>query len=138
MSPRVLVVDDDAAVRRTLVNTMTRCGYDAVSASDVTGALVLVGSEELDAVLCDFHIGLESGLDVVRACRARHGQNLFIAMLTTTRRGRSPPAPAPTSCWPSRCPRPSSGRTSARRSRIVARPDPIALVPSPCELDHGK
>jgi DNA-binding response OmpR family regulator len=82
MSPRVLVVDDDAAVRRTLVNTMTRCGYDAVSASDVTGALVLVGSEELDAVLCDFHIGLESGLDVVRACRARHGQNLFIAMLT--------------------------------------------------------
>jgi len=82
MSARVLVVDDDAAVRRTLVNTMTRCGYAAVSASDVTGALVLVGSEELDAVLCDFHIGLESGLDVVRACRARHGQNLFIAMLT--------------------------------------------------------
>ena len=82
MSPRVLVVDDDTAVRRTLVNTMTRCGYVAASASDVAAALVLVASEELDVVLCDFHVGLESGLDVVRACRARHGQNLFIAMLT--------------------------------------------------------
>ena len=82
MNGRILVVDDDAAVRRTLVNTMTRHGYEAVSASDVAGAVALVYGEVVDAVLCDFHIGLESGLDVVRACRVRYGCDVFIAMLT--------------------------------------------------------
>ena len=82
MMGRVLVVDDDTAVRRTLVNAMTRSGYDAVSASDVAGAVALVGSEQLDVVLCDYHIGTECGLEVVRACRARHGGHIFIAVLT--------------------------------------------------------
>jgi NtrC-family two-component system response regulator AlgB len=82
MSGRVLVVDDDPAVLRTLVTTMTRCGHSAVSSGDVAGALALVASEPLDILLVDLHIGAESGLEVVRACRERHGQFVFIAMLT--------------------------------------------------------
>lgn len=82
MSGRVLVVDDDAAVLRTLVTTMTRSGYATISANSVARAVALVASEPLDVLLCDFHIGVESGLDVVRACRERNGRFVFIALLT--------------------------------------------------------
>lgn len=81
MTGRILVVDDDAAVLRTLVTAMTRSGHQAVSANNVAGAVALVGSAP-DVVLVDFHIGMESGLDVVRACRAQLGGAVFIAMLT--------------------------------------------------------
>ena len=81
MNGRVLVVDDDAAVLRTLVTAMTRSGHTAVSANNVAGAVELVETAP-DVVLVDFHIGMESGLDVVRACRERLGGQVFIAMLT--------------------------------------------------------
>ena len=81
MIARVLIVDDDAAVLRTLVTTMTRTGHAAVSASNVADAVALLASATFDVVLVDFNLGPESGLDVVRACRAQPGK-VFIAMLT--------------------------------------------------------
>ena len=78
----VLVVDDDAAVLRTLVTAMRRTGHVAVSAPNVDAAIALVKSEQIDVALVDFHIGSESGLDVVRACRQHLGSSVFIAMLT--------------------------------------------------------
>ena len=82
MSARVLVVDDDAAVLRTHSTAMTRCGYATRSASCVTDAVALIAAEQIDVALVDYHIGRESGLDVVRACRERHGRFVFIVMLT--------------------------------------------------------
>jgi NtrC-family two-component system response regulator AlgB len=81
VSARVLVVDDDAAVLRTLVTAMTRCGYVARPANSVAMAIDAL-DETVDVLLVDFHLGTESGLDVVRACRERQGRCVFIAMLT--------------------------------------------------------
>jgi DNA-binding response OmpR family regulator len=80
MTARVLIVDDDAAVLRTLTTAMTRCGYVTISARNVAEAVAVV--DQPDVALVDFHIGAESGLDVVRALRERHGRFVFIAMLT--------------------------------------------------------
>jgi DNA-binding response OmpR family regulator len=80
MSARILIVDDDAAVLRTLTSAMRRGGFTAVSASNTAEALV--AGEPLDAALVDYHIGTESGLDVVRALRERYGHHVFIIMLT--------------------------------------------------------
>jgi DNA-binding response OmpR family regulator len=81
MSGRILVVDDDAAVLRTLVTAMIRSGHQALSANNVAGAVALVASAP-DVVLVDFHIGTESGLDVVRACREQLGHHVAIFLLT--------------------------------------------------------
>ena len=82
MSGRVLVVDDDASVLRTLVTSMTRCGHSTLAANTLVDAVALVASESVDVLLCDLHLGSESGLDVVRACRLRNGRFVFIVMLT--------------------------------------------------------
>ena len=79
---KVLVVDDDASVLRTLVAAMTRSGHAAIAAPNVKAAIALLESEPIDVALVDFHIGAESGLEVVRACRQHRGRNVFIVMLT--------------------------------------------------------
>jgi len=80
MTARVLIVDDDAAVLRTLTTSMSRCGYATISARNVAEAIAVV--DQPDVALVDFHIGAESGLDVVRALRERLGRFVFIAMLS--------------------------------------------------------
>lgn len=80
MSARVLIVDDDAAVLRSLATSMTRSGYLTTSAGSIADALAIAGNP--DVALVDLHLGSESGLEIVRELRARHGRSVFIAVLT--------------------------------------------------------
>jgi two-component system cell cycle response regulator DivK len=64
MKKRVLLVENDAASRELLSDWLTREGYEAVSADDVThgkAALVLLTP---DAVLLDIGLGEHNGLDL--------------------------------------------------------------------------
>jgi len=71
MAAKVLVVDDDAAIRRLLRNTLTRAGYAVVAAADARGALSQAAAEHPDAVLLDLGLPDRDGLSVVPLLHAR-------------------------------------------------------------------
>lgn len=67
----ILVVDDDPGLREVLVETLREAGYQVASAGDAGRALELLADEPLDAVVSDIRMPGLSGLDLLRAVRAR-------------------------------------------------------------------
>jgi CheY-like chemotaxis protein len=67
---RVLVVDDDEAVRVSLCTILKKHGFEVDCAADVSGALKLISSQKFDVLLTDLHMpGAGDGLTVVSAMR---------------------------------------------------------------------
>jgi len=60
--PAILVVDDEAALRRVLERSLTRSGYRVVSVGSAEAAYELLVSQPADAVLLDIHLPTMSGL----------------------------------------------------------------------------
>jgi histidine kinase/DNA gyrase B/HSP90-like ATPase/response regulator receiver domain-containing protein len=54
---RVLVVDDNAAFRRSITRLLRSWGHQAVGASDASGALTLVRTFEPDFAVVDISLG---------------------------------------------------------------------------------
>src|SRR5256885_17219024 len=83
MPRRVLVVDDDARMRRLLQATLQQIQCTAILAEDGETALTLVHDQQPDAVLLDVNL---PGLDGIQVCEAlRHDPataRLPIIMLT--------------------------------------------------------
>jgi CheY-like chemotaxis protein len=76
---RVLVVDDDQAVRETLVQGLSREGYVVRAASDVGDAVALLGREPVDLVVTDLVLPGGSGLEVARTVkRAQPGTPVIL------------------------------------------------------------
>ncbi len=61
---RVLVVDDDPAVAKSIKRVLERAGYDVVLARDGPEAEVRFVPEQIDLVLLDLNLPSESGWDV--------------------------------------------------------------------------
>jgi DNA-binding response OmpR family regulator len=58
----VLVVDDEAGLRRVVERMLTRQGYRVLTAGSAETAYELLTSEEADALLLDIHLPTMSGL----------------------------------------------------------------------------
>src|SRR5215472_15098939 len=78
---RVLVVDDDPAVRRSLATALGRDGYVVLAADGGTAALAEVAAASVDAIVLDVAMPEPNGLEVCRRIRAR-GDSTPILMLT--------------------------------------------------------
>ena len=61
MSPRVLIVDDEPALRRTLERAVRALGCDVVTAGDASLAYNLLHEIDVDLVLLDLHLPQMSG-----------------------------------------------------------------------------
>ncbi len=69
-SPKILVVDDDQAVRSTLERVLETGHFRVTTASSVSEALSLISTELFDVLLCDLHMpGAGDGFTVVSAMR---------------------------------------------------------------------
>jgi DNA-binding response OmpR family regulator len=80
-APRILLVDDDPAVRDILSNVLTSRGFIVAVASDVPGALKLIGSQTFDALVSDLHMPAPGdGLTVVSAMRHSHPSAITILL----------------------------------------------------------
>ncbi|TFW11447.1 sigma-54-dependent Fis family transcriptional regulator [Massilia arenosa] len=72
--PRILVVDDDAAVQASLVLLLKQAGYDARACDDAAQALAMLASAPFDLVIQDMNFSLatsgDEGLDLLGRIKA--------------------------------------------------------------------
>lgn len=82
---KFLVVDDSATMRRIVVNSLRRIGYEeSIEASDGAEALANFDSS-VDFVITDWNMPNMSGLDFVRALRKRDDGGTTPILMVTTR-----------------------------------------------------
>lgn len=78
---RILVVDDDDAVRMMLQEGLQRDGFEVVPASNVRDALRHIATETFDVLLSDLHMPLAGdGFTVVSAMRHTHPKALTMVL----------------------------------------------------------
>ena len=70
VSHRVLLVDDDDALREMMTATLAQKGFEVVAAANVTQALKLITTESFDVLITDLHMPNPSdGFAVITAMR---------------------------------------------------------------------
>jgi two-component system response regulator AtoC len=75
---KVLVVDDDAAIRYTLGAALRGWGYEALEAGSIAEALTLFDAEQPSAVLQDINLPDGSGLSALVSYKKRQPQTIVI------------------------------------------------------------
>jgi signal transduction histidine kinase len=78
---RLLVVDDDERIRKSIATAMTRAAFNVLTAEDGLPALVLADQTPPDLVIVDFSMPTP-GLEVVRRLKEKHGSSVWITVLT--------------------------------------------------------
>ena len=80
-TPRVLLVEDDDAVRSMLQEGLQRDGFEVVAASNVRDALRHIAAETFDVLLSDLHMPLAGdGFTLVSAMRHTHPDALTVIL----------------------------------------------------------
>ena len=70
---RILLVEDHQDTQRTLSRLLTHFGHNVVTADNVEGAMAIMASNNIDAVLCDIGLPDGSGFEVAAQARANGG-----------------------------------------------------------------
>jgi two-component system sensor histidine kinase/response regulator len=78
---RMLVIDDDPRICRSIASSMARTGFQVFSAEDGLPALAIAEQTPPDLVIVDFNMPTP-GLEVVRKLKALHGQAVWIVVLS--------------------------------------------------------
>ncbi len=81
MSGRILIADDDRAIRDALGRALSLAGYEVLTAVDGVAALTAVNEQRPDLALLDVMMPNVDGLTVCRVLRAEHNR-LPVLMLT--------------------------------------------------------
>jgi two-component system, NtrC family, response regulator PilR len=68
---RVLVVDDELSMREYLEVLLARAGHEVATAPSVAEGRAALESQSVDLVISDMKLGSGSGIDVLRAARAK-------------------------------------------------------------------
>ncbi len=82
--PKILVVDDEAAIRRLLGAGLTRVGYRVVEAGNARDALTAVQIDKPDAVLLDLGLPDRDGLELVPLLKASGASVLVVSARDAT------------------------------------------------------
>ncbi len=79
--PRVLVVDDEPALRRSLARVLSVENFDVLTAEDGAAALSLLQTTRVDVVLLDVMMPGMSGMDVLARIKKDHAE-VEVVMMT--------------------------------------------------------
>ena len=82
---RFLIVDDSSTMRRIIINTLTKLGYDSfLEANNGREGLDRLTSGPVDLVITDWNMPEMNGIDFVRSLRASaQGRTVPVLMVTT-------------------------------------------------------
>jgi DNA-binding NtrC family response regulator len=62
---RIMIVDDDASIRRTLQILLTKAGYEVIQACDGSEAIKLWRDRGGDLVITDLHMPEKDGIETI-------------------------------------------------------------------------
>ncbi|HFQ91430.1 MAG TPA: phosphate regulon transcriptional regulatory protein PhoB [Chromatiales bacterium] len=85
MTPRILFIEDEPAIREMVALALTRAGYEVTSAHDARGARSRLSERFPDLILLDWMLPDSSGLDLARQLR-RDTQTRSIPIIMLTAR----------------------------------------------------
>ncbi len=74
MEARILVVDDENAIRKLLARYLVAAGYTIETAEDAKAAQSILAAESFDLLLCDLKMPGESGLELLKYAKKHHPQ----------------------------------------------------------------
>ena len=82
---RFLIVDDSSTMRRIIINTLTKLGYQSfLEAGNGKEGLDRLGAGPVDMVITDWNMPEMNGIDFVRHLRSREdGRAVPVLMVTT-------------------------------------------------------
>jgi DNA-binding NtrC family response regulator len=80
-SARVLVVDDEPSLRRTLARSLMGHGYEVLTAEDGQAALALLASSPIDVALIDLSMPRLDGVELHARIREQH-QGVEVVLMT--------------------------------------------------------
>lgn len=91
--PRILLVDDDTAVRTAIQTLLEYHGHEVVAAESGRKGLSAIERERFDVVICDIFMPGMDGLEAIRAFQQRDPDVPVIAMSGFMFRDTGVPAP---------------------------------------------
>jgi DNA-binding NtrC family response regulator len=77
---RILIVDDDASIRRTLNLLLSKAGYEVIQASDGSEAVRLWRDHGGDLVITDLHMPEKDGIETIMELLSHSPGMRIIAM----------------------------------------------------------
>src|SRR4029079_11088947 len=78
--PRILIIDDDTAVRESIERMLRSAGYTVRAAASGEEGLSLAKGGAFDVILSDMRMPGLSGLEVLRQLREQHVDSVFMIM----------------------------------------------------------
>ena len=73
---RILIVDDEASIRKALRLTLAKAGYDVVEADDGATGIKAIGADDnplmVDVVICDIRMPKVNGLEAIAYFRRQY------------------------------------------------------------------
>lgn len=88
VAPKVLIVDDEPAIRRLLRTSLSPHGYQCVEAERGQEAVAQVQAERPDVVLLDLGLPDMDGIEVIRAIRAESQVPIVVLSIRSDERGK--------------------------------------------------
>jgi two-component system response regulator AtoC len=77
---KILIIDDDAGLRKSLSLILTDAGYEVIQAEDGEAGLAVATAEAPDLILCDVRMPKLGGVEFLDAYRTRGGDALVLVM----------------------------------------------------------
>lgn len=90
LTPRVLLIDDDASIRRLFEFRLSRMGLKVICAATASEGMNLARSEKPTLILLDVHLGSASGIELCQQLKATAETALIPILLLTGDTGVEP------------------------------------------------
>jgi CheY-like chemotaxis protein len=91
--PRILIIDDDDAVRRSTKIMLSAHGYEVVGVADGKAGLNALAGSKFDVVIVDLFMAGMNGMETMRAIRHLNQKIPMIALSGFMFNGRCPDMP---------------------------------------------
>lgn len=82
MAKKILVVEDENALQKVLVDTLTKAGYESILAKNGREALQKFEEEKPDLILLDILLPEVSGFDVLEKIRVEYNSKVPVIIIS--------------------------------------------------------
>ncbi|WP_295623277.1 phosphate regulon transcriptional regulator PhoB [uncultured Nitrosomonas sp.] len=85
MSAKILIVEDEAAIRELIVYNLQQAGYESICAEDAEKAMAIIHDALPDLILLDWLLPNMTGIDFARVLRRNERTRLIPIIMLTAR-----------------------------------------------------